>query len=63
MNKDSINKIRKLDINRILPGHNTLDIEVNIINKIWEAFEELEKEGKLKQGNGIFKYDNFSIHM
>lgn len=61
--KNSIDKIRKLSITKILPAHHKLDIDKNIVDKIWKAFEELEQKGDLKQGNGIYKYDKFSIHI
>lgn len=61
--KNSIDKIRNLNISKILPGHHKLNISNNLINEIWNAFEELDKNGKLKQGNGIYKYEKFSIHI
>lgn len=61
--KESINKIRKLDINKILPGHHSLNVNTDIVEKIWEAFVEIERQNKLKQGNGIFEFDKFSIHI
>lgn len=61
--KNSIDKIRNLKISKILPGHHKLNISNNLINEIWNAFEELDKNGNLKQGNGIYKYEKFSIHI
>ena len=61
--KNSIDKIRKLSITRILPAHHKLDIDKNIVDKIWKAFEKLEQKSNLKQGNGIYKFDKFSIHI
>lgn len=61
--KNSIGKIRKLDINKVLPAHYKLSINTNIVDKIWDAFVNLEREGNLKHGNGIYEYDNFSIYI
>ncbi len=61
--KNSIDKIRNLKITKILPGHHKLNISNILINEIWNAFEELDKNGNLKQGNGIYKYEKFSIHI
>lgn len=61
--KNSIDKIRKLDVDRILPAHHKLNIDKSLIEEIWKAFEELEQKGCLKQGNGIYKYERFSIHI
>lgn len=61
--KNSIDKIRKLDVNKVLPGHHKLKIDKNLIDEIGKAFEELEQKGCLKQGNCIYKFERFSIHI
>ena len=59
----SINKVSKLKIEKIMPGHFDLDISVGIILKIQKAFEELRCAGNLKQGKGIFEFEDFQIHL
>lgn len=59
----SVRKIQSLEIGRILPGHHHLSIPVTMIDKIETAFHNLSNEGKLKQGNGIFNYEGFQIHI
>lgn len=59
----SVRKIQDLEINRILPGHHQLSITVDTIRKIEMAFHNLSNEGKLKQGNGVFDYGDFQIHI
>lgn len=59
----SIRKIQSLKINRILPGHHQLSIPLSIIDKIEMAFSDLSNKGKLKQGNGVFSYGDFQIHI
>ncbi len=61
--KNSVYKIKSLEINRILPGHYNLDVSNNLINKVWNALEIIEKEDNLKQKNVIYNFDKFSIHM
>lgn len=61
--KNSIHKIRKLEIDKILPAHHKLNINLDIIEKIWLAFKHIETNGNLKQGSGIHEYDGFSIHI
>ncbi len=61
--KNSIAKIRNLKVNRILPGHHKLNINNNMIDDIFQAFEEMEKSGNLKQKNVIYRYGRFSIHI
>ena len=61
--KNSIYKIRKLDINKILPAHYKLNINTDILDKTWNAILKLEKDGNLKHGSGIYEYGDFSIHI
>lgn len=61
--KNSIDKVRKLNINKILPAHYNLNIDTHLVDEIGKAFKDLEKKGKLNQGHGIYKYDKFSIHI
>lgn len=59
----SVRKIQNLSINRILPGHHQLGIPVDIISRIENGFSRLSDEGKLKQGNGVFDFEDFQIHV
>lgn len=59
----SIQKVQGLNISRILPGHHDLDIQVDIVRRIGEAFAELDRQGKLKQGVGVFEFEDFQIHL
>ena len=59
----SIRRIRKYNIKKVLPGHHQLDIPVSLIADIEAGFAQLERAGKLKQGNGLFKFQDFQIHI
>ncbi|MCM1097342.1 MAG: MBL fold metallo-hydrolase [Ruminococcus flavefaciens] len=59
----SVRKIQNLSIDRILPGHHQLDIPMDIIGRIENGFRKLSDEGKLKQGNGVFDFGDFQIHI
>lgn len=61
--RQSVKQVRALEIERILPGHHQLNIPTDIIDKIEMAFDKLEKQDKLKQGNGIFDFGSFQIHI
>jgi glyoxylase-like metal-dependent hydrolase (beta-lactamase superfamily II) len=62
--KQSIEKISSLKgITRIFPSHNELNIQVDLIGSIKKAFEDIENKDMLKQGNGIFDFDDFKIHI
>ncbi|MDN5343478.1 MULTISPECIES: MBL fold metallo-hydrolase [Oceanotoga] len=62
--KNSVEKISKIKgIKKILPAHNELKINIDIIDEILKAFEKIESENRLEQGNGIFQFSNFKIHI
>lgn len=43
----SVQRVRKLKIQRVLPGHNTLNISTTIINEIDDGFREIFDSGSL----------------
>jgi len=59
----SIRKVEQLDVGRILPGHHSMDVAVDIISQIEKAFLRLEENGNLEQGKGIFEFGEFQIHL
>lgn len=59
----SVRKVQSMEIERIMPGHHQLNIPIDIIDEIEMAFDKLEKQGQLKQGNGIFDFGSFQIHI
>lgn len=59
----SVRKIQNLSIERILPGHHQLSIPVDLIDRIENGFSKLSDEGKLTQGNGVFDFGDFQIHI
>lgn len=59
----SIKRIENLPTKKVLPAHHSLDINVDIISKIADAFDNINVQGKLQQGSGIFTYEDFSIHI
>lgn len=60
---ESVHKISFLNVSKILPAHYDLDIPTELIREVHRAFKEIYSKGNLKQGNGLFKYKNFSIHI
>lgn len=53
----------EIQYKKVLPGHHQLDIPVSLIADIEAGFAQLERAGKLKQGNGLFKFQDFQIHI
>ena len=60
---NSVKRIQKYKISRILPGHHQLSIPVSMIDKIEGAFAQIERNGNLKQGNGLFEFGDFQIQI
>ncbi len=61
--RDSIRRLMKINIKRIFPAHHDLNVPVSIISEIDNAFSELEQQGLLKHGSGIFDYGKFQLHL
>ena len=59
----SVKKISTLSIKKVLPAHHQLNISVDLVNDIATAFNELYQQNKLQQGNGIFDFGEFQIHI
>ena len=60
---ESVKKVQNYPINKILPGHHSLDIKCEIIDEIANAFSQLKNTGKLYQGTGMFDFEEFQIHI
>jgi len=59
----SVKKIKDLPIKRVFPAHHRLNIDYNLILEIDKAFTELHNSGKLIQGNGMYYFKSFNIHI
>ena len=59
----SVNKIKNLVVKKILPAHHQLNICVDFIDDVANAFNELYRQNKLQQGNGVFDFGDFQIHI
>ncbi|MGL5352014.1 MAG: MBL fold metallo-hydrolase [Clostridium sp.] len=62
--KDSIDRISSIrNITRILPGHNEININLDIIKSIQDAFALIENKNLLKHGSGTFEFGDFKIQL
>ena len=59
----SVERVRKLHLEKVLPAHHQLDIPVALVGETADAFCELYRQDKLKQGGGIFDFGEFQIHI
>lgn len=60
---NSVKKVGTIPVAKILPSHYSLDIPASIIEEISRAFSEIEEQGNLIQGKGIFEFEDFKIHI
>lgn len=62
--KESIDRINCLkNITKILPGHNDINIPIDIIGRMKNAFHLIDQKSLLKQGSGIFEFEDFKIQL
>ncbi len=59
----SVEKVSSLKIKKVLPAHHQLNISISLVGEIAKAFQSLYRQGKLRQGNGIFDFGEFQIHI
>ena len=57
----SLKKIKNYNIEKILPGHNDLNISTSLIEKVELGFEKLHRESLLKHESGLFDFGDFQI--
>lgn len=57
----SLERVAALPVKRIFPAHHSLDIQPEILSRIYEAFIQLNREGKLQHGSGAFNYGDWGI--
>ncbi len=60
---ESLRKVEKLEIERILPGHYSLDLPASLAKRAAAAFGELAERGLLRRGGGTFCFDGFSVRL
>lgn len=59
----SVKRLLDLPMKKILPGHFSLNVPLDLVKRITEAFEEINQMGMLSQGSGIFDFGDFQIHL
>ncbi len=59
----SVKKVQALDVGRILPGHHRLAISTGMVEAVANAFAGLDEQGLLRQGSGVFEFEDFQIHV
>ncbi len=57
----SLEKIAALPVQKVFPGHHTLDIQPEILVRMRDALRALKTEGKLHHGSGTYNYGDWAI--
>lgn len=57
----SLEKISELPVERVFPGHHSLDIQPEILIRMRKALRRLKEEGKLQHGSGTFDYGDWAV--
>lgn len=60
---ESVRKVQMLSVKKILPGHHRLNIDPTLIADVADGFAWLSEQGKLRQGEGMFEFNDFQIHL
>lgn len=60
---NSVKKMKELAVKKVLPAHHVLHISPDLIYDIDKGFTELYESGKLVQGNGLYQFGKFNIHI
>ncbi len=59
----SVQRLRPLQTDRILPGHHSLALPADIISRIEQGFAALSNAKKLHHGSGLYDFGCFQIHV
>lgn len=59
----SVRKVRRLPVQRILPGHHRLELPTDFAARVDAAWQSLAGRDLLRQGSGVFDFDGFQIHI
>ena len=58
---NSLERVSALPVKQLSPAHHTLNIQPEILGRMRDAFRQLQAEGKLHHGSGIFDYGDWAV--
>ncbi|HJA64696.1 MBL fold metallo-hydrolase [Lachnoclostridium sp. An169] len=59
----SLEKIAVLPVERIFPGHHSLDIRPELMVRMRDELRKIDKSGRLKHGSGLFEYGDWAVRL
>lgn len=60
---NSLECVSSLPVKRVFPAHHTLDIQPEILLRMRDAFRQLQNDGKLRHGSGLFDYGDWAVKL
>ena len=57
----SLEKISTLEVSRLFPGHHTLNIKPDMIVQVRNGLRQIDSNGQLRHGAGVFDFGEWSI--
>ncbi len=58
---NSLERVSALPAKHVFPAHHTLNIQPEILCRMRDAFRQLQEQGKLNHGSGIFDYGDWAV--
>ncbi len=59
----SLEEIAALPVKRVFPGHHALDVSPKLIQEMREALRQLQADGRLHHGSGLWDYGSWAIQL
>ncbi len=59
----SLKRVSALPVKHVFPGHHSLDIQPEILDRMRDAFGQLKTEDKLCHGSGTFDYGDWAVSL
>ncbi|MDK2866517.1 MAG: hypothetical protein PWP38_832 [Clostridiales bacterium] len=57
----SLEKIAALPVKKVFPAHHSLDVQPELLIEMRDAFRQLDADGKLQHGSGVFDYGDWAV--
>lgn len=61
--KQSVERVSRLAVSQIWPGHHQLFIPAVLVHQVQQGFQSLADHDQLWQGAGLFDFGDFQIHL
>ena len=59
----SLEKLSRLPVKRVFPGHHSMDISPELLPRMRDAFSRLNADGKLRHGSGFYDFGDWALSL